>query len=252
MLSGLTKRARAAQGEEPRGLDGRLRALAGGVRRRDGRAALLPHPGPRHLLFAFCDHYEPLWKNQDWDRGAERVRAWQHGYPALAGPVPRRRRAAAAPLLLLPRRGVRARLPRRARQPGAPRARRGRAAPAPRRRHRRRRCARSIDDYLAPLRRARPPLARPRRAPALRVHPRQLVPRQRAPRRPLVRRRRGAAAAARHRLLRRLHVPVGARRVAAAASSTRSTGPRAIWRGAARYDTGDAGARSARCGAIAS
>jgi hypothetical protein len=42
--------------------------------------------GPRHLLFALCDHYEPLWKTQDRAVGAERVRAWLHGYPNLVGP----------------------------------------------------------------------------------------------------------------------------------------------------------------------
>jgi hypothetical protein len=42
--------------------------------------------GPRHLLFAFCDHYEPLWKTRDRGVGAERVRAWLNGYPALAAP----------------------------------------------------------------------------------------------------------------------------------------------------------------------
>ena len=41
-------------------------------------------PGPRHLLFAFCDHYEPLWKTKDRGVGAARVRAWSEGYPALA------------------------------------------------------------------------------------------------------------------------------------------------------------------------
>jgi hypothetical protein len=40
--------------------------------------------GPRHLLFAFCDHYEPLWKTKDRQVGAARVRAWSDGYPALA------------------------------------------------------------------------------------------------------------------------------------------------------------------------
>src|SRR4051812_45620232 len=50
------------------------------------RTALRPHAGPRHLLFAFCDHYEPLWKTRDRGAGAERVRAWLHGYPALVGP----------------------------------------------------------------------------------------------------------------------------------------------------------------------
>jgi len=40
--------------------------------------------GLRHLLFCFCDHYEPLWKNTDRERGAERVRSWLEGYPRLA------------------------------------------------------------------------------------------------------------------------------------------------------------------------
>ena len=48
------------------------------------RAAAANGGGPRHLLFAFCDHYEPLWKTKDHARGAERVRAWSEGYPALA------------------------------------------------------------------------------------------------------------------------------------------------------------------------
>lgn len=40
--------------------------------------------GPRHLLFALCDHYEPLWGKADLDHGARRVAAWVEGYPALA------------------------------------------------------------------------------------------------------------------------------------------------------------------------
>ncbi|MSP61027.1 MAG: hypothetical protein EXR72_11915 [Myxococcales bacterium] len=40
--------------------------------------------GPRHLLFALCDHYEPLWGNADAATGAARVQAWAQGYPALA------------------------------------------------------------------------------------------------------------------------------------------------------------------------
>ena len=31
--------------------------------------------GPRHLLFAFCDHYEPLWHDASIEHGRERVRA---------------------------------------------------------------------------------------------------------------------------------------------------------------------------------
>jgi hypothetical protein len=47
--------------------------------RRARRAA-----GPRHLLFALCDHYEPLHGQVDHARGVARVEAWRQGYPALA------------------------------------------------------------------------------------------------------------------------------------------------------------------------
>ena len=61
------------------------RWLAGYVRhaweaRRDDRAV-----GLRHLLFAFCDHHEPLWNGVSDEVGDARVRAWTEGYPALAG-----------------------------------------------------------------------------------------------------------------------------------------------------------------------
>jgi hypothetical protein len=48
------------------------------------RAALRRDAGPRHLLFAFCDHYEPLWRTSDRALGAKRVQQWLDGYPALA------------------------------------------------------------------------------------------------------------------------------------------------------------------------
>jgi hypothetical protein len=38
---------------------------------------------PRHLLFALCDHYEPLWGHASDDVGRARVDAWVAGYPAL-------------------------------------------------------------------------------------------------------------------------------------------------------------------------
>jgi hypothetical protein len=40
--------------------------------------------GLRHILFALCDHYEPLWNQPTEDVGEQRVRAWQEGYPLLA------------------------------------------------------------------------------------------------------------------------------------------------------------------------
>jgi len=48
------------------------------------RAALSRHGGPRHLLFAFCDHYEPLWHTTDRALGMARVQLWLDRYPALA------------------------------------------------------------------------------------------------------------------------------------------------------------------------
>lgn len=39
--------------------------------------------GPRHVLFALCDHYEPLWGNAGGAQGRERVERWEKDYPAL-------------------------------------------------------------------------------------------------------------------------------------------------------------------------
>ncbi len=41
--------------------------------------------GPRHLLFAICDHYEPLWDTSTTAHGDARVQAWAEGYPAVHG-----------------------------------------------------------------------------------------------------------------------------------------------------------------------
>ncbi|MBX3210608.1 MAG: hypothetical protein KF850_01100 [Labilithrix sp.] len=61
------------------------RWLSGWIRRRARRAIEPRFEGPRHLLVAVCDHYEPLWHDADHERGLERVRAWHEGYPRLAG-----------------------------------------------------------------------------------------------------------------------------------------------------------------------
>jgi hypothetical protein len=68
-----------------------LDTWAGGYARWIGETALArlgaeldPRGGPRHLLFAFCDHFEPLWHTQDRAVGAGRVQQWLHGYPVLA------------------------------------------------------------------------------------------------------------------------------------------------------------------------
>ena len=48
------------------------------------RNALTPRvDGPRHVLFALCDHYEPLWAGADDATGLARVRTWRDDYPKL-------------------------------------------------------------------------------------------------------------------------------------------------------------------------
>jgi hypothetical protein len=42
-----------------------------------------PPTGLRHLLFAVCDHFEPLVWDAMEARGVERVRRWREGYPQL-------------------------------------------------------------------------------------------------------------------------------------------------------------------------
>ena len=54
------------------------------VRHRAGRRAAPRVTGPRHLLFAFCDHWEPLWKGADDALGDARVEAWRTRWPELA------------------------------------------------------------------------------------------------------------------------------------------------------------------------
>jgi hypothetical protein len=49
------------------------------------RAAIQASSTTRHLLFAFCDHYEPLWLTKDHAVGRGRVQQWLDRYPALAG-----------------------------------------------------------------------------------------------------------------------------------------------------------------------
>jgi hypothetical protein len=60
--------------------------LPGWARQLANRAFSRPTvDGPRHLLFAFCDHYEPLWGGADDRTGDDRVRAWEDQYPKMAG-----------------------------------------------------------------------------------------------------------------------------------------------------------------------
>lgn len=39
--------------------------------------------GPRHVMFCFVDHYEPRWRNADYETECRRVDRWVRGYPAL-------------------------------------------------------------------------------------------------------------------------------------------------------------------------
>jgi hypothetical protein len=49
------------------------------------RRARAPRPAdPQHILFALCDHYEPLWGKAPDDVGRRRVEVWAERYPALA------------------------------------------------------------------------------------------------------------------------------------------------------------------------
>jgi hypothetical protein len=41
--------------------------------------------GPRHLLFALCDHFEPLWHGASAAQGHARVRAWHERYAPTVG-----------------------------------------------------------------------------------------------------------------------------------------------------------------------
>ncbi len=45
------------------------------------------HEGPKHLLFALCDHYEPMWGGADipYHVSDARVQVWEEQYPVMAG-----------------------------------------------------------------------------------------------------------------------------------------------------------------------
>lgn len=43
------------------------------------------HSSPKHIMFCFVDHYEPMWgKNISYEQECERVERWYTGYPAIA------------------------------------------------------------------------------------------------------------------------------------------------------------------------
>lgn len=63
-----------------RWLPGYARHLA---RRAARRVSASKIEGPRHLLFALCDHYEPLHGHVGESQGNDRVKFWHEGYPRL-------------------------------------------------------------------------------------------------------------------------------------------------------------------------
>jgi hypothetical protein len=66
-------------------LEKNLHTWVGGyLRHVAGRVRVPRHSGLRHLLFAFCDHFEPLWRQPGAEVGEARVRAWRERYPRLA------------------------------------------------------------------------------------------------------------------------------------------------------------------------
>jgi hypothetical protein len=58
--------------------------LAGWARDRLRKVRLALPAGERHLLFALCDHFEPLHGRVPHAVARARVQAWREGYPALA------------------------------------------------------------------------------------------------------------------------------------------------------------------------
>ncbi len=58
--------------------------LDGWVGQRLARLAARRYEGTRHLIFALCDHHEPLWGGADDATGLARVRTWHDRYPPLA------------------------------------------------------------------------------------------------------------------------------------------------------------------------
>ena len=58
--------------------------LGGYVRHMLASRRTPPTRGERHLLFAFCDHWEPLWNGVSDEQADARVRFWSSAYPTLA------------------------------------------------------------------------------------------------------------------------------------------------------------------------
>ncbi len=64
--------------------DKNLHRWVPGYVRQLGRTLRRPHvEGPRHLLFALCDHFEPQWESPPREIAEERVRIWEDRYPKV-------------------------------------------------------------------------------------------------------------------------------------------------------------------------
>jgi hypothetical protein len=61
------------------------RWLGGWLAESARRAARGSFDGTRHLIFALCDHYEPLWKGATPEEGRARVQAWLEKYEQVFG-----------------------------------------------------------------------------------------------------------------------------------------------------------------------
>ena len=60
--------------------------LGGYLRQRVSSALLPKYDGLRHVLFAVCDHHEPLWQNPPVEQARARVQKWVDEYPRMASP----------------------------------------------------------------------------------------------------------------------------------------------------------------------
>jgi len=60
--------------------------LGGYLRQRVSSALLPKHDGLKHVLFAVCDHHEPLWSSPPIEQARARVQKWVDDYPRMASP----------------------------------------------------------------------------------------------------------------------------------------------------------------------
>lgn len=41
--------------------------------------------GPKHIMFCFVDHFEPMWRRPSYETEVSRIRTWKDRYPVMAG-----------------------------------------------------------------------------------------------------------------------------------------------------------------------